>query len=204
MPPPKKRAHVKRLAKSIRENQSRPGARRARTSNVRAQSRGDARGTVGDERDVSALARFMGALQKEGIRFQIIGMSAAILQGVPGSTLDVDLWVDLPSREYMKTTKVALREGAEVVRNTVVALSDQTLVNFVYKVTGLGSFDSEFRRSTKLNFHGVEVPVLQLESIGKSKRAVGRPKDLIHVQQIEQFLSCKSAENRSKPRKKTR
>jgi len=42
----------------------------------------------------------MGALHEEKIRFQVIGMSAANLQGVPGSTVDVDLWLELPARDY--------------------------------------------------------------------------------------------------------
>lgn len=151
---------------------------------------------MGYEREVSALARLMGALQEEGIRFQVIGMSAAILHGVPGSTQDVDLWIDLPSREYMRAVNVAVKQRAEVVRNTVVALADQTLVNFVYSVTGLGSFNSEYRGAKKLPFHGVEVPVLRLKSIEKSKRAIGRPKDLTHLQQINDFKICKDAERR--------
>jgi hypothetical protein len=142
----------------------------------------------------------MGALQEEGIRFQVIGMSAAILHGVPGSTQDIDLWIDLPSREYMKPVNVAIKQGADFVRNTVVALSDQTLVNFVYSVTGLGSFSSEFRKSQKLPFHGVLVPVMALASIEKSKRVIGRPKDLNHLRQIEELKSCKDAEKRAKER----
>lgn len=159
---------------------------------------------MGYEREVSALARLMGALQEEGIRFQVIGMSAAILHGVPGSTQDVDLWIDLPSREYMRPVNVAVKQGAEFVRNTVVALSDQTLVNFVYAVTGLGSFASEYRKAKKRLFHGVIVPVMEIKSIVKSKRAIGRPKDLNHLRQIEDLENCQEAEKsarKSKPGK---
>ena len=95
------------------------------------------------ERDVSPLARLMGALGQEKIGFLLIGMSAAIVQGVPGSTLDVDLWIDLPERQHMRPVKVALAQDARMLRNTVIELSDETLVNFVYKVTGLGSFAEE-------------------------------------------------------------
>ena len=136
----------------------------------------------------------MGALQAEKIRFQLIGMSAAIVQGVPGSTIDVDLWIDLPERQYIRPLNIAKAQGAEIVRNTVVELSDQTLVNFVYKVTGLGSFASEIRKAGKLNFHGLKVAALSLASIRKSKLAIGRPKDLTHVQQIDDTLKFKKGE----------
>ena len=35
------------------------------------------------------------------MRFQVVGMSAAILQGCPATTLDTDLGIDLPPRAYL-------------------------------------------------------------------------------------------------------
>ena len=130
----------------------------------------------------------MGALQAEKIRFQLIGMSAAILQGINGGTNDIDLWIDLPPREYMRVLRAALKTNAEVVRNTVVALSDHTLVNFVYEVTGIGKFASEFRKAKKMRFNGIEMHVLPLERIRKSKQAIGRSKDVHHVSQIDEYF----------------
>jgi hypothetical protein len=195
MPPKKKSrtSNVKRLAKGLSKNPARSRVRRTRKNPVRSMSGGNAGGTLADERNISALTRLMGALQTEKIRFQLIGMSAAIIQGVPGSTIDVDLWIDLPARQYMRVLNIAKAEGAEIVRNTVVELSDKTLVNFVYEVTGLGSFASEFRKAKKLSFHGLKVAALSLASIRKSKLAVARPKDLTHVQQIEDTLKFKKA-----------
>lgn len=115
-------------------------------------------------------------------------MSAANMQGVPGSTIDVDLWIDLPSRHYMKALNLAVREGAQVVRNTVVELADQTLVNFVYEVTGLPAFQKVVRKARKMKLQGVDVLVLPLELIQKSKAAIRRPKDLLHIELIRQRL----------------
>lgn len=53
----------------------------------------------------------MGALRKEKIEFLLIGMSAAIFQGVPGSTIDVDFWINLPARQYMRPMKIDLAQG---------------------------------------------------------------------------------------------
>jgi hypothetical protein len=130
----------------------------------------------------------MGALRAEGIRFQLIGMAAGVLQGVPAMTFDVDLWLDLAPRQYMRGINVALRVGAVMLRNTVVELTDGTLVNFVYAVTGLRSFDAEFHKARLLKFHGQQIPVMPLESILSSKQAIGRPKDLVHQQLIRQTL----------------
>jgi hypothetical protein len=115
-------------------------------------------------------------------------MSAAVLQGVPVVTHDVDLWIDLPARDYIRAVTVAMRHGATMVRNTVVELTDGLLVNFIYEVTGLGSFASELRKARKLKFHGCEIPVMRLESIRKSKAAVMRDKDPAHIHYIDQTL----------------
>jgi hypothetical protein len=42
----------------------------------------------------------------------MIGMSAAIVQGVPGSTIDVDFWMDLPERQYMRPMNRSWRKAA--------------------------------------------------------------------------------------------
>jgi hypothetical protein len=115
-------------------------------------------------------------------------MSAAVLQGVPVVTHDVDLWIDLPARQYMAPVNLALRQGAKMVRDTVVELSDGMLVNFIYEVTGLASFTAELRKARLLKFHGCEIPVMPLESIRRSKVAVMRDKDQAHIHYINELL----------------
>ena len=73
-------------------------------------------------------------------------MTAAILQGVPATTLDADLWIDLPERQYIRVLNLCKKLGAKVIANTVVALTDDTLVNFHYRVDGVASFETESRR----------------------------------------------------------
>ena len=140
----------------------------------------------------------MGALRVEKIRFQLIGMSAAVLQGVPVATLDVDLRLDLPSRQYMRVVNLASAQGAKLARNTVVELTDGTLVNFIFEVTGLSSFATELRKARKLRFNGMDVPVMPLESIRKRKTAIMRPKDSAHIHYINETLRALNANRRRK------
>src|SRR5262245_48941639 len=106
---PSKRKHAKRLAKGVRANQKRPRVRRTRKDSVRPKSGSQPGGTVADEREGVEIARLVGALRAEKIRFQLVGMSAAVLQGVPVMTVDIDLWIDLPSRQYMRVLNIARR-----------------------------------------------------------------------------------------------
>jgi len=118
-------------------------------------------------------------------------MTAAILQGVPTTTLDADLWIDLPPRQYMTVLNLCRKLGATVVANTVVTLADDTLVNFIYRVDGLRSFASEYKSARKIQWLGLRVRVLPLERVYASKKFVGRPKDLAHLPLLEAAMRLK-------------
>ena len=118
-------------------------------------------------------------------------MSGAILQGVPATTLDTDIWIDLPSRQYVRVLNLCGRLGAAVRANMVVDLSDGSTVNFLHEVHGLRSFGSEYQKARKLNWLGMRVAVLPLERIYASKKFVGRPKDLAHLPLLEQTMKLR-------------
>jgi len=126
-------------------------------------------------------------------------MSGAILQGVPATTLDTDVWLDLPARQYMRVINLCLRQGAQARGNTVVDLSDGSTVNFLYEIHGVGSFSYEYQRAKKLAWLGTEVRVLPLERIYASKKFVGRPKDLAHLPLLEQTLKLHKHLRRARP-----
>jgi len=105
-------------------------------------------------------------------------MAAAILQGVPATTLDTDIWVDVPERHYMRLINLSLKLGATMVRQTVVALTDGSLVNFCYRLSGLPSIRTEYPRTREIEWRGMTVRVLDLDRIIRSKEAAGRNKDL--------------------------
>src|SRR6266496_5359173 len=91
-----------RLAKGLRAHKKYARTQPGRENSPRARSGGDAGGTVADARPVSPIVRLIQSLGEEKIRFQIVGMSAAILHGVIVSTLYTDMWVDLPERQYVR------------------------------------------------------------------------------------------------------
>jgi hypothetical protein len=189
---PKKLKHEnkpQRLAKGVSKTERHGRTGRTRKDSIRKVRRSDSGRAMANERELSPLAELLGAFSAEKIRFQVIGMTAANLQGVPGSTIDVDLWLDLYPRHYMRAVNVAVQAGAQVVRNTVVELTDGTLVNFIYEVTGLPAFRRVIGKAQKIIWNGMEVPVLPLELIKQSKEAIRRPKDLLHLELIEQRLA---------------
>ena len=142
--------------------------------------------------EIPSLAQLLQTLGLKKFRFLIAGMSAAVLQGVPYSTLDTDIWIDLPPRQYMQLINLSVSLGAEVVANTVVVLQDGSMVNFLYRVDGVKSFLAEYRAAVQLEWLGQRVRVLPLDRILQSKRVVGRPKDMAHIPILKSFLKCLS------------
>ncbi len=145
------------------------------------------------KRKLRPVARLLEAFEAEDIRFILIGMSAAVVQGVMETTLDIDLWIDLPPRQYMRVQTIARKAGATIAANTVAYLADGTPVNFVFEVDGLQTFAKEIKHTERLTFHGKRIAVLKLERILKSKQAIRRDKDLAHIIHIRNLLRCQRA-----------
>jgi hypothetical protein len=150
---------------------------------------------MGPFREKRPLIRLLEALEAEKIQYIVIGMSAAIAQGVMANTLAVDIWINLPARQPIRIQNLARKLGATVAANTVAYLDDGTPVNFIYEVTGLGSFSHERRNVNQARIHGHDLPVLDLKRIRKSKSAIGRDKDKLHIALINDFLRCRKGKS---------
>lgn len=94
----------------------------------------------------------------------------------------------MPKRRYVRILGICRKLDATILARTVVALSDDTLVNFLYRIDGLGEFEVELRSAVELDWLGLRVAVVPLESIIKSKRVVARPKDIAHLPLLEQTV----------------
>ena len=150
----------------------------------------------------SPLARLAHALFEKKIRFQIVEMGAAALQGVPVVTLDTDIWVNLGSRQYMRVMNLCLQDGATMLSKTVVELKDGHLVNFLYEVHGINGFAYEYGRAEKIKWLGLEIRVLPPRRILKSKQFILRDKDLAHIHLLEKTLGLQNQKKPANKRKK--
>jgi hypothetical protein len=117
-------------------------------------------------------------------------MTAAVLQGAPVTTLDADFWIDLPERRYIRVLTLCQKLGAKILANTVVVLEDETRVDFLYRVDGLASFATEWRRSITMEWMDMKVKVLPLDRVIRSKEFVGREKDLAVLPVLKSTLAA--------------
>jgi len=183
--------HGKESRARVRADPARPRAKRGRKAPLRPEPGGDAGRAVAAAPELSPLPRLIHALREEKIRFQIASMSGAILQGVPATTLDTDIWIDLNARQCMRVLNLCRQLGATVRANTVVDLSDGSIVNFLYEVQGRRGFQYEYQHAQRVRWLHPVVAVLPLARIDASKKFVGRPKDLAHLPLLEQTMRLK-------------
>lgn len=117
-------------------------------------------------------------------------MTAAVYQGVMLNTMDTDLWVDLPTRQYIRLWNIIREQGGSALSQTLYVLEDGKVVNFLFEVTGLRSFAAEYRHARTFKMEGQKVKVLPLERVLKSKQAVLRDKDIAHIPHIQRVLKA--------------
>jgi hypothetical protein len=144
-----------------------------------------------DDRDflTSAERTFLQALEELGVRYLLVGMSAALLQGARGATEDMDLWFE--SVADARIAEAARRAGGFWVTRTQPPMLGGELgerFDVVLTMSGLPDFDAEYRGAIPQDLGGVTVQVLPLERILHSERAAGRTKDEPGVHQIEVAL----------------
>jgi hypothetical protein len=70
-------------------------------------------------------------------------------------------------------------------------------VDILGEVTGLGSYEKLLPLSEEMEIFGVCCQVLTLEGLIKSKRAVGRAKDLMLLPELEALLEIRNSQKKS-------
>lgn len=132
-------------------------------------------------------------LAQRGVRYLLVGMSAALLQGARGATEDIDLWFEDPTDARIAD---AVREAGGIWISGSFGLGPPRIggeelserLDVVVHLSGLGPFADEYRRVRHEVVDGLDLPVLPLDRILHSKRAAGRPKDLAAIHAIEDAL----------------
>ena len=144
------------------------------------------------------------ALGRESVEFVIIGGVALVVHGSSRSTQDLELCYsrdpknlealvralaplhptlrgapkDLPFRLDAPT----LRAGLNFTLDT-----DLGPVDLLGEVTGIGGYADASRDAETLDLYGVEVKLMSLDTLERSKRAAGRRKDLLDLAEIQEL-----------------
>ncbi len=140
------------------------------------------------------------ALQRHGVRYMLVGLSAAVLQGANTATRDIDLWFEDLSDERIAN---AIQEAGGIwVSGTFgmrppqiggESVGDRLAV--VTHMHGLASYETELENTIDMEVDGLSLPVLRLERIIASKQASGRAKDIAAIPALEEALLCQDRDD---------
>jgi hypothetical protein len=136
----------------------------------------------------------LSALCVAGVEFLLVGAHALAAYGRPRATGDLDLWVR-PTKENASRVMQALRAfGAPLFNLTVEDLSapDNVFqigvapcrIDLLTAISGV-DFETAWSQRTSLNVEGLSVPCIGRADLLRNKRAVGRPRDLADVAELE-------------------
>lgn len=141
----------------------------------------------------SDFKEFLNLLRSHGVRYLLIGGYAVIYYGYPRATGDMDIWIALEPNNADRIVS-ALREfGFDLPQlNAEMFLQDRSMVRMgnvpvrieiTTSISGV-SFEECYAERIVDKMDGVEVSLINLTHLKENKRASGRHKDLMDLEQL--------------------
>jgi hypothetical protein len=133
------------------------------------------------------------SLNSHNVRYLVIGGVAAIAHGSTRNTFDLDLLIDptMDNARRLLDAFLAINFGTaalitpeELIANEITVFKDLVNIDVQTKTPGL-DFSGAWSRREKMTSHGVDFLVVSLDDLLASKRAAGRPKDLLDIEALE-------------------
>jgi predicted nucleotidyltransferase len=153
-------------------------------------------------------------LNEAGCRFVVVGGFGAVSFGSSLVTRDVDVACDLSPENLLRVWQ-ALQGLNPVHRmtpdrlpftrdqagrgdwNKLYLTTDLGQLDLLGEVKGIGGFEQCLANSESIPLGGTEIRVLTLDAMIRSKRAMGRPRDLHAALELEVIRERRSQEDRS-------
>ncbi len=140
-------------------------------------------------------------LAKHNVDFVVVGGYAVAAYGSSLVTQDVDVCCDFSPENLMRIQR-ALEGNNPVHRMTTKRLplvltpekckglknlyldTDAGQLDCLGSVLGVGGFDAVKQRSIVVEIDGIECRLIDLDALIEAKKAMGRPRDLVAVQEL--------------------
>ena len=153
------------------------------------------------------LTDILGLLVKYDVDFVVVGGYAVAAYGSSLVTQDVDICCDFSSENLMRLQE-ALSDRNPVHRMTPKRLpliltpekcrglknlyldTDVGQVDCLGSVLGIGDFSVVKQHSISVEIDDFECRLIDLDTLIEAKKAMGRPRDLAAVQELEAIRAC--------------
>ena len=138
--------------------------------------------------------QFIELLNKNNVRYLVVGGYALAFHGFPRYTKDIDFWVwvnEENAKNLVKTlmefgfSSLDLQEDDFLNPGYVVQLGrPPARIDLLTSVTGL-DFEECYESRVHIEIQGSEIDFIDLENFKKNKKAVGRHQDLADLENKE-------------------
>ena len=128
------------------------------------------------------------------VRFLVVGAYALALHGKPRATGDLDVWVDATPENAPRVMRALVAFGAPLADITEADFSRPGVViqlgvapvriDILTQLTGL-TFEEAWAERVRGAFGDIAVDYIGRASFIRNKRATGRPRDLVDVEDLE-------------------
>ena len=130
----------------------------------------------------------------------MVGNAAAALHGAPVTTLDIDFMFRKTPTNMRKLKEFAKELNAQILKPYYPVSSLYRVVNedtgmqvdFMSVLHGIKSFENLRSDAIEVEFEGHVLKVASLEKIIRSKKKLGRPRDLAVIELLEKTLDEKA------------
>ncbi|MFV1985592.1 MAG: hypothetical protein ACC657_18745 [Thiohalomonadales bacterium] len=137
---------------------------------------------------------FIALLNKNNVKYLVVGGYALAFHGYPRYTKDIDfwVWVEKENAKNLLTTlkdfgftSLGLTEEDFLTPGYVVQLGQPPArIDLLTSVTGL-EFEACYKSRMHIEIQGAEIDFIDLDSFKKNKKAVGRHQDLADLENLE-------------------
>ena len=137
---------------------------------------------------------FIESLNKNNVKYLVVGGYAVAIHGHPRYTKDLDIWIAKEPENAANLVhalhdfgfgSLGLEAGDFLKPDQVIQLGEPPLrIDLLTSVEGL-EFESCYPRRLCVNIEGTQVNFIDLENLKTNKRSVGRPQDLADLQNLE-------------------
>ena len=137
---------------------------------------------------------FLELLNKNQVKYLIVGGYAAAFHGHPRYTKDIDIWILMEksnAENILKTLAefgfpdLGITEGDLVSPEVVIQLGyAPNRIDLITEVSGL-TFNDCYEKRVIVDVEGVKINFIDLESLKKNKKSSGRHQDLADLESLE-------------------
>ena len=135
---------------------------------------------------------FIELLNKNNVRYIVIGGYAVVYHGYVRSTNDIDIWIDIREDNIKKLIKVLDEFGfsslsikeADFLPNQIIQLGyPPNRIDLITTPAGI-EFETCYESKEQVSIDDIAVNIIDLENLIKAKKASNRTRDLADIEEL--------------------